>query len=297
MYAAAGGASLASRRADKKKALQQRKKADQQQLLRDKNAQAKAAGNLETPTKSKGFHQLPASYLRPPQGQGRKLSATYTGTQGSRLLLPINEASFNDELKSPTHGGGHFLVLGPNVLHKSASSTIPLVNQVHWDGSTPPATPNICYPKDRPFNIEYTSSLVEQKSHLHLPLPYDPIIITPATPSPGHHNLVNIPLPGAPMILERKCSIYRGKKLDPTEETFYRTTNYQTAQELYNEEFRAYFEAHQSMILPNGGYNPWCLVPEHHQQGVCTCELEVGGINNSNKIFSINVFFFLSKIG
>ncbi|XP_058126578.1 uncharacterized protein LOC131281583 [Anopheles ziemanni] len=80
MYAAAGGASLASRQARKKQAAQNTKnKATNQQILREKLA-AKAAS---TPTKSKPFHQLPASYLRAPHQHHRKLSAGYTSIPGS----------------------------------------------------------------------------------------------------------------------------------------------------------------------------------------------------------------------
>ncbi|XP_049284715.1 uncharacterized protein LOC125764467 [Anopheles funestus] len=85
MYAAAGGASLASRQARKKQAQQNTKnKATNQQILREKLA-AKAA---TTPTKSKHFHQLPASYLRAPHQHHRKLSAGYTSIPGSDQQHP-----------------------------------------------------------------------------------------------------------------------------------------------------------------------------------------------------------------
>ncbi|XP_053677798.1 uncharacterized protein LOC128727872 [Anopheles nili] len=85
MYAAAGGASLASRQARKKQAQQNTKnKATNQQILREKLA-AKAA---TTPTKSKPFHQLPASYLRAPHQHHRKLSAGYTSIPGSDQQHP-----------------------------------------------------------------------------------------------------------------------------------------------------------------------------------------------------------------
>uniref|UniRef100_A0A336MGG5 CSON000787 protein n=1 Tax=Culicoides sonorensis TaxID=179676 RepID=A0A336MGG5_CULSO len=283
MYAAAGGASLASRRADKKKALQQKKNESQQKLLREKMAQAKVSSSLETPTKSKGFHQLPANYLRPPQGVGRKLSATYTGVQGSRCLLPINEGSFTDELKSPSTGGAHLLGFGTSGLHRSQTATIPFMFQQDASGVSPPATPNVCFPTERPpfTAFTYTNDPID-KPNLTLTIPgQDPIIITPATPipTPLHPNLLPTSSTAAYQ-LERKCSVHR-RKLDTFEEQFYRTTNYQTAQELYNEEFRAYLAAHQSVFLPNGGQRqpweePWCLDPEHQQQGICTCDhLEV----------------------
>ncbi|XP_055639749.1 uncharacterized protein LOC129777486 isoform X2 [Toxorhynchites rutilus septentrionalis] len=100
MYAAAGGASLASRQARKKQAQQNTKnKATNQLILREKLA-AKVAS---TPTKSKPFHQLPASYLRAPHQHHRKLSAGYTTVPGydqhHKSLLPISEQS------SSSHGG------------------------------------------------------------------------------------------------------------------------------------------------------------------------------------------------
>lgn len=95
MYAAAGGASLASRQKRKNQAaLNVKNKALLQQGLKDKLAASRASG-LATPTKatSRQFHNLPPSYLRTPQAQTRKLSGGYT-TQ-SRLLLPINESNSN----------------------------------------------------------------------------------------------------------------------------------------------------------------------------------------------------------
>lgn len=285
MYAAAGGASLASRRADKKKALQQKKNENQQKLLREKIAQAKASGSLDTPTKSKGFHQLPANYLRPPQGVGRKLSATYTGVQGSRLLLPINEGSLNDELRSPSGVGSiNLLGISTSGLHRSHTATLPFMVQEGAVGGagSPPATPNICFPIERPpfTDFTYTNDPID-RPNLTLTIPgQDPIIITPATPipTPLHPNILPTSSTAAYQ-LERKCSVHR-RKLDPLEEQFYRTTNFQTAQELYNEEFRAYLAAHQSVFLPNGGRQPWdepwCLDPTHQQEGICTCDhLEV----------------------
>lgn len=287
MYAAAGGASLASRRAGKKKALQQKNNESQQKLLREKIAQAKASGSLDTPTKSKGFHQLPANYLRPPQGVGRKLSATYTGIQGSRLLLPINEGSLNDELRSPSTGGMHLLGFGSSGLHRSQTATIPFMFE--QDGHySPPATPNICFPTtmghERPpfTDFTYTNDPID-RPNLTLTLPgQEPITITPGTaiPTPLHPSLLPSSSAAAYQ-LERKCSVHR-RKLDPLDEQFYRTTNFATAQELYNEEFRAYLAAHQSVFMPNGGQRQpwdeqWCLDPaEHQQKGVCTCDhLEV----------------------
>lgn len=97
MYAAAGGASLASRQKRKNQAAQNVKnKALLQQGLKEKLAASRASG-LATPTKatSRPFHNLPANYLRTPQAVGptaRKLSSGGYTAQ-SRLLLPINEAA------------------------------------------------------------------------------------------------------------------------------------------------------------------------------------------------------------
>lgn len=99
MYAAAGGASLASRQKRKNQAAQNVKnKALLQQGLKDKLAASRASG-LATPTKaqSRQFHNLPSTYLRTPQALARKLSGGYT-THGSRLLLPVTEANQNGAL-------------------------------------------------------------------------------------------------------------------------------------------------------------------------------------------------------
>lgn len=106
MYAAAGGASLASRQKRKNQAAQNVKnKALLQQGLKDKLAASRASG-LATPTKalSRQFHNLPSTYLRTPQAQARKLSGGYT-THSSRLLLPINEA--NQHLQHDSHHSQH----------------------------------------------------------------------------------------------------------------------------------------------------------------------------------------------
>lgn len=273
MYAAAGGASLASRQARKKQQQQLKVKANQQQLLREKLAEEKASGGgvTTTPTKSRGFHQLPPGYLRPPQGQGRKLSATYTGTHGgSRLLLPINEGHASDETRSPHHSSQHYLLYtGQNAFHRSATATIPLVSHAHHEVSSPP-TPNVCYPAAADSQFPYDGPNLGRYKHqahrLHLPLVNDPII-TPATPipSPARHL--------SPTQLERKCSVYRGRKLDAGDEHFYRTTTVQSAQEMYNNEFRNYVFPPN---LPNGRITEvdyYCTDPEHKQLGECTCEV------------------------
>lgn len=291
MYAAAGGASLASRQARKKQQQQLKNKANQQQLLREKLAQVRASAG-DTPTKSRGFHQLPPGYLRPPQGQGRKLSATYTGTHGgSRLLLPINESggghASDDCHRSPHHSSHHHLLFGlypgQNALHKSATATIPLVSHAgakeHAHAlESPPPTPNVCFPPQTAggsdqfqYDGPNLGRYKNQAHRLHLPLLPDPIV-TPATPipSPGLHG-VGQQSPNSQF--ERKCSVYKGRKLDPNDEHFYRTTTFQSAQEMYNEEFKNYVF---TPSFANGKVTEidyYCTDPEHKVFGVCTCEV------------------------
>lgn len=93
MYAAAGGASLASRQKRKNQAAQNVKnEALLQQGLKDKLA-ATRASNLAPSNKaqSRQFHNLPSTYLRAPQAHVRKLSAGCT-TQ-NKILVPINESN------------------------------------------------------------------------------------------------------------------------------------------------------------------------------------------------------------
>ncbi|EDW57499.2 uncharacterized protein [Drosophila virilis] len=116
MYAAAGGASLASRQARQRQRQQKKNQQLQAKLHPPKPAGVgvglgAADGGASTPTRSQSrqFHQLPTNYLRAPQPQGRKLSATYTQ---SRSLLPIEEAGDTQSvlqlrMHSHTHGHGH----------------------------------------------------------------------------------------------------------------------------------------------------------------------------------------------
>ncbi|XP_052870400.1 bromodomain-containing protein 4B-like, partial [Anopheles cruzii] len=181
MYAAAGGASLASRQARKKQAQQNTKnKATNQLILREKLA-AKAA---TTPTKSKPFHQLPASYLRAPHQHHRKLSAGYTSIPGSDQpctsggvagphlghhghhqhhhhhqqqqqqqhpchvhgpahggLATASGASF-PPMPKPTGFREYDKLVRRQQLTKSATATLPLVSQAASD-LTPPDTPTL----------------------------------------------------------------------------------------------------------------------------------------------------------
>lgn len=94
MYAAAGGASLASRQKRKNQAAQNVKnKALLQQGLKDKLAATRASNLAPSKAQSRPFHNLPSTYLRAPQAHlpVRKLSAGYT-TQ-SKILVPINESN------------------------------------------------------------------------------------------------------------------------------------------------------------------------------------------------------------
>lgn len=98
MYAAAGGASLASRQKRKNQAaLNVKNKALLQQGLKDKLAASRASGlaaAVPTKAQSRAFHQLPTSYLlrTPTQLQAARKLSGYTQTQ-SRLLLPIDETA------------------------------------------------------------------------------------------------------------------------------------------------------------------------------------------------------------
>lgn len=83
MYAAAGGASLASRQA------RQRRKLDKKPKKTPLKVQVNEISPDEATVKisSKQFHHLPSNYLRTPQAQMRKLSAACS----NRNLLPITE--------------------------------------------------------------------------------------------------------------------------------------------------------------------------------------------------------------
>ncbi|KAL9705789.1 hypothetical protein quinque_009307 [Culex quinquefasciatus] len=245
MYAAAGGASLASRQARKKQAAQNNKnKASNQQILREKLA-AKAA---TTPTKSKQFHQLPASYLKAPHQHHRKLSAGYTTVPGydqhQKSLLPISE-------QSSSSGHGHH--------HHHPHHPI--------SGHTPGQAPN-AHPTYKPTGFREYDKL------LSLPLQHttadaDGGLGRPLTPSPG--------------LLERKCSVYRNRKLDDVcdERCYanYTTINNHQAQNQHPDD--VYF----GPGFPNGtdgqqqqGYvckwdtEYYCCDAEHRQLGVCTCD-------------------------
>lgn len=164
---------------------------------------------------------------------------------------------------------------------------------------TPPATPAT------PTAATYSSTKqsAQQQQHQHqlndnehcnnvqtMQVPQDSIIVTPATPiaSPS-------PTPSATNQLERKCSFYRGKKLDAYEESYNRTTTIIASddklQQYTTDEYQTIYK------LPNGKQK-WstqisdeycCCDAEHRHMEICTCDhVEVNcvpyPIKNQNKI-------------
>lgn len=309
MYAAAGGASLASRQKRKNQAAQNVKnKALLQQGLKDKLA-ASRASSLAAPTKaqSRQFHNLPSTYLRTPGANVRKLSGGYT--THSRLLLPINESNGHLDAGHPHHTYLHsYSNSHPHQPHhpphsattshsahptdhatsskpcahshlhrkhltKSATACIPLVSQFD---TSPPSTPTCL------FRQHYQSHLDDNDHHLSnafqatkqatIQIPCDDIIVTPATP---------LPSPGPPTAeqLERKCSFYRGRKQLAYEESLKKTDDATEATPIdeappYTEDCHA---THQCCILANAATtekwtdSDYCD-SEHRQMGVCTCD-------------------------
>lgn len=302
MYAAAGGASLASRQKRKNQAAQNVKnKALLQQGLKDKLAASRASG-LATPTKaqSRQFHNLPSTYLRTPQAQARKLSGGYTA-HSSRLLLPITEAnqgSHHDSHHSQ-HGHPHF-IHGHSSMHgqhnpqrphsprpsqhqllhshsqhkhltKSATASLPLV--LSQFDSTPPATPTtttcMFSTKFPPDHDDHELQKFVTGHHLH-----PPQLISP-THGPSHDGGIIVtpatPLasPGPPSAhqLERKCSFYRDRKQDETFNEPFGDEVHITSHDEYHLEFN----------MPNGGaIERWAEADycdsEHRHMGICTCD-------------------------
>lgn len=143
---------------------------------------------------------------------------------------------------------------------------------------TPPATPatptaaiysSTKQSAQQQFNDdEHCSNNVQS-----IQVPHDSIIVTPATPiaSPS-------PTPSATNQLERKCSFYRGKKLDAYEESFNRTTTIIASedklQQYTTDEYQTIYK------LPNGKQK-WatqisdeycCCDSEHRHMEICTCD-------------------------
>lgn len=87
MYAAAGGASLASRQARQRRKLDKKTKKTPPKIQTNESS----ADEITVKISSKQFHHLPSNYLRTPQAQMRKLSAACS----NRNLLPITEDNDN----------------------------------------------------------------------------------------------------------------------------------------------------------------------------------------------------------
>lgn len=310
MYAAAGGASC--RNARKKQAQQIVKdKAAQAKALKDKLDAAKAA-ELAAPKLSKQFHQLPASYLRAPQAQGRKMSAGYTG-HSSKLLLPISEQSahhhspsqqnlhhhqrhqfhYSNEPRTPTIGHRDLrLDVEHKKLSRSATASFPLALQAE----TPPGSPNICFRQRHFFEKSQRNLLSAQHHPIHIQIPSakDGIIITPATPLPSpspsnqrHHEGQQTHQTAQDerasesaddmleFPLERTCSVYRNRKLEANETT---TLNIQ----LDDEQQQQFYPG--GMPNGNGGHHThWAdefCDAENRMLGVCTCDhVEVNSVS------------------
>lgn len=288
MYAAAAARQCeASRQARKKQAQEQLKNKLNQKLAKEKSvAQVKG---FSTPTKSKPFHQLPASYLKAPHahntsGGGRKFSVN-----SNKLLLPDHQHSFHHQHNLPrTPTGSRELRLDVcQKLTKSATATFPLASQ-YLDGS-PPQTPTLLYCKGQTYKHSQQNLL---SSQLHIPGANDHIIITPATPLPSPHpsqhqsrqhlnqrdsendHLVDHLSPeDDDTPLERKCSVYRNKKLGVHDESFYKSTTIklEDSDEFNLQPAHPYFPG-----IPNGGHHPhWSddyCDSEHRTLGVCTCD-------------------------
>lgn len=274
MYAAAGGASLASRQARQRQRQQNTKNRELQQK---KLAQIKAGANditapSKAPTQSKQFHQLPTNYLRTPNAQARKLSAGYT-TQ-SKLLLPIDESNSNQNHQqippSPSRHHisqhHHYDELRRQHLRKSATASLPLVSQAE---PTPPSTPTQCFGHLKPHSIDHGDDTLHPSIHIQIPHPQDPIIVTPATPLASPHQL------NAGQ-LERKCSVYRGRELNKQLEESNNKTTTITATTVHDLQVTDEF----NYGIPNGGQTTqkhWTDVAdyydsEHRQMGICTCD-------------------------
>ncbi|KAM7351342.1 uncharacterized protein ACRADG_004238 [Cochliomyia hominivorax] len=228
MYAAAGGASLASRQARQRQ--RQQKKTQQ---LQAKLHPPKAAGivladhGASTPTRqSRQFHQLPNTYLRTPQAQARKLSASYTAQ--SKLLLPIDEGDTQSVLQMPMHShahGGHVHQghshhshshahyaghhqhmssytdqgrVSPRLVHRHSGSSGTSFHHSHLPKSATATLPLVSQveatPPTSPAGVAVAGeptppAMAGQQEASSMALPcHDSIIVTPATPmaSPGH---------------------------------------------------------------------------------------------------------------
>ncbi|GAB0098415.1 hypothetical protein DMENIID0001_141410 [Sergentomyia squamirostris] len=278
MYAAAAGASLGSRQARKQQRQQNNKNRELlKQGLKEKLA-TKAAG-AATPTKSRQFHQLPPNYLRTPYAQSRKLSAGYA-QHGSKMTITDHPPpgsphahphhqhfhSYEPECQKPGAVDLH-----RQLLIKSATANFPLDSRV---GATPPPSPGLMPTVDQTSNllliIEQAQQQPLHKDALHPTA--DSIFVTPATPlaSPGHITRQGSPTLNLqlPLPLERKCSVYRARKRDPSQPTD------PSAPSVTIKLDEAYALPYAyDPLLPNG---KWCPAEycdsEHRHLGVCTCD-------------------------
>ncbi|XP_059612828.1 uncharacterized protein LOC132259281 [Phlebotomus argentipes] len=275
MYAAAAGASLGSRQARKQQRQQNNKNRELlKQGLKEKLA-SKAAG-ASTPTKSRQFHQLPPNYLRTPYAQARKLSASFA-QHGSKAT--ITDAAPGSP-HTPHHAHPHHQHFhsydtqcqktGPhqNDLHrqqliKSATATFPLVSRADV---SPPPSPGLTPAGEPSSNLLLI--LDQPKEGLHP----DSIFVTPATPiaSPGHVTRQGSPTLALqlPVPLERKCSVYRARKMDAMEPT---DPNAPTVTIKVDDAYALPYA--YDPLLPNGKWCPseYCD-SEHRHLGVCTCD-------------------------
>lgn len=316
MYAAAGGASLASRQKRKNQAAQNKSKALLQQgILKDKLAASRASG-LATPPKaqSRQFHNLPSTYLRTPQAQARKLSAGYT-TQ-SRLLLPIDEANQNNSSQShpshhsphphhfPHHHHHHHHNQHPpphsprtehpptSILHQhlKKSATLPLVSQSEATPPASPATPNAYLSTKQ--SAQQLNDNPNQTQSLHIQVPQDSIIVTPATPLASPRPTPTL----SPLLLERKCSFYRGRKLNAYEDSYNKTETIMPGNEDTTLQQHDYHST-TTYNLPNGGQK-WtdsdvCELCDNRRMEICTCEvnfLRLSTLTNKS-ILTLHAFF------
>lgn len=315
MYAAAGGASIASRQARQKQRQQNKNNREaQQKKLAQLRAGIGTAAPAKTPTQSKQFHQLPQNYLRTPNAQARKLSAGYT-TQ-SKLLLPIDEGNNSQQHQHP-HSSytGHQIPPSPSrqnlnlhdeyrrqALKKSATASGALVLQAE---ATPPTTPTLCFVKSGSEDqADEHNRHHLPPNQLHIPIAHDSFLVTPATPLPSPTN--QLPPHGH---LERKCSVYRGRELSALEEqnsnnnnNFATTINSTNVHDIQGSD-------EYNFNIPNGGRNHHQIHPakqwtdmdycdsELRQMGICTCDhIEVMNFKYFNFSILETSWYYIFKL-
>ncbi|KAL9925707.1 uncharacterized protein ACN2A1_014684 isoform 2-T3 [Glossina fuscipes fuscipes] len=241
MYAAAGGASLASRQARQRQRQQKKTQQLQAKLHPPKGPGLSVTEHgASTPTRqSRQFHQLPTNYLRTPQAQVRKLSASYTAQ--SKLLLPIEEGDTQSVLHmrmhshahgqtphshSHSHGSQHHQHLAhytgpsttvhhhhgrvsPKLVHRySGSSSGASFQHSHLPKSATATLPLVLQIEATPPKIrdEISDAAAEKQ-----PLTAGGDSCDDEEHHHHHHHRHHHPPIGA---LERKCSVYRMKRYD-----------------------------------------------------------------------------------